>query len=159
TGTPVIDPGTGTLYVVAMTKHVLNPPFNVVVYVQQLHALDISTGAEKFGGPVVIQTSGFDALHENQRAGLVLSNGVVYISWGGFADHDPYHGWVIGYDARTLRQVAVFNTTPTDQGRAGIWQSGAAPAADASGNLYFTTGNGPFLPPSPPFPFLFSFGD
>jgi hypothetical protein len=154
TGTPVIDPATGTIYVVAMTKQVLDP-FGIVVYVQQLYALDITTGAERFGGPVTIQTSGFNPLRANQRAGLVLSNGVVYISWAGFGDYQPYYGWLIGYDARNLGQVAVFNTSPIAQG-AGIWQSGAAPGVDSSGNLYFATGNGPF---GPQFPFSFSYGD
>jgi hypothetical protein len=153
TGTPVIDPTTSTLYVVAFTKEVSG---GSTTYVQRLHALDLATGAEKFGGPVVIQASvpgsgqggsggvvSFDAFHENQRPGLLLDGGVVYIAWASFDDITPYHGWVIGYDAQTLQQVAVFNTTP-DGGLGGIWQSGAGPAADAAGNLYFLTGNGTF---------------
>ena len=153
TGTPVIDPATNTLYVVAFTKEVSG---GITSYVQRLHALDLATGAEKFGGPVTIQATvpgsgqgssgglvSFDAFRENQRPGLLLENGVVYISWASFDDHTPYHGWVIGYNAQTLQQVAVFNTTP-DGGLGGIWQSGGAPAADAAGNIYVVTGNGTF---------------
>ncbi len=153
TGTPVIDPSTNTLYVVAFTKEVTG---GTTSYVQRLHALDLATGAEKFGGPVVIQASvagsgqggngsvvTFNARTQNQRPGLLLDNGVVYIAWASFGDLTPYHGWVIGYNAQTLQQVSVFNTTP-DGGLGGIWMSGAAPAADAAGNLYFLTGNGTF---------------
>ena len=85
----------------------------------------------------------FDAFHENQRPGLLLDNGVVYIAWASFDDHTPYHGWVIGYNAQTLQQVGLFNTTP-DGGLGGIWESGDAPAADAQGNIYVVTGNGTF---------------
>jgi hypothetical protein len=153
TSTPVIDPTTNTLYVVAFTKEVAR---TTTSYVQRLHALDLATGAEKFGGPVVIQATApgsgqggngsvvsFDPIHENQRPGLLLDNGVVYIAWASFDDNTPYHGWVIGYNAQTLQQVAVFNTTP-DGGLGGIWQSGGAPAADAAGNIYVVTGNGTF---------------
>jgi hypothetical protein len=153
TGTPVIDPSSNTLYVVAFTKEVSGGKTS---YVQRLHALDIATGAEKFGGPVAIQAAvpgtgpgssggvvSFDAFHQNQRPGLLLDNGIVYIAWASFADHTPYHGWVIGYNGGTLHQAAVFNSTP-DGGLGGIWESGAAPAADAAGNLYVVTGNGTF---------------
>ena len=105
----MIDPTTGTLYVVAETKEVSGSTTN---YVQRLHALDITTGAEKFGGPVVIQASvpgtgtgsqggqlSFDPLRENQRTGLLLTNGVVYFGFSSHGDVDPYHGWVMGYNA------------------------------------------------------------
>lgn len=147
TGTPVIDPTTGTLYVVAKTKE-------PSAYAQRLHALDIATGAEKFGGPVLIapeaagggdgNTNGvltFDALRENQRAGLLLLNGVVYITWASHGDHPPYHGWVVGYDAQTLQPVAVFNDTP-DGSAGGIWQGGGGLSADDDGTIYCATGNG-----------------
>ena len=149
TGTPVIDQASGTMYVVAKTKEGAN-------YVQRLHALDITTGAEKFGGPVVIAASvpgtgsgssggqvAFDALRENQRPGLLLSNGVVYFAFGSHGDNTPWHGWVLGYNATTLQQVMAYNATPNDNG-GGIWQSGGGLATDATGNIYFTTSNGGF---------------
>jgi hypothetical protein len=158
TGTPVIDDTTNTLYVVAKTKEVSG---SVTNYVQRLHALDITTGAEKFGGPIVIQGSvpgtgtgndghgnlPFDALVENQRPALLLVNGVVYIGWGSHGDMGPYHGWVMGYNAQTLQQTGIFNVSPNDWG-GGVWQSGGAPATDGQGNLFFTTGNGQFTPDS-----------
>jgi hypothetical protein len=153
TGTPVIDPATGTLYVVAKTKEVAGSTTN---YVQRLHALDITTGAEKFGGPVALQARvpgtglgsqggqlSFNALRQNQRAALLLSNGVIYIAFGSHSDQQPYHGWVLGYDATTLQQTLVFNATPNNEG-GGIWQSGGGLAADAAGNIYFATGDGTF---------------
>jgi fibronectin type 3 domain-containing protein len=150
TGTPVIDQNTETLYVVAKTKE------GTGNYVQRLHALDIATGAEKFGGPVVLQASvpgtgdgtaggnvPFSPLRENQRPGLALSNGIVSIGFAAHGDQHPWHGWVLGYNATTLKQVFAYNATPNAYG-GGIWQSGGALAADAAGNLYFTTGNGTF---------------
>jgi len=150
TGTPVIDPQSRTLYVVAKTKENGS-------YLQRLHALDITTGAEKFGGPVVIQASvpgtgdgndglgnvPFDPLRQLQRAALLLANSVVYVAFGSHGDIDPYHGWLLGYDAATLQQVAVFNTTPNGS-QGAIWQSGDGPSADASGNIFVITGNGTF---------------
>ena len=149
TGTPVIDPSTGTLYVVAST--ILNGEF-----FHRLHALDISTGAERPGSPVVIQASvsgtgdGFSQttvpfhpyLYKN-RAGLVLVNGAVYTAWTSHCDAGSYHGWLIGYDAATLQQVAIFNDSP-NAFQGALWMGGAAPAADAEGNIYVVSGNGPF---------------
>jgi len=149
TGTPVIDTQTGTMYVVVRTKE--NGQF-----FQRLHALDIATGAEKFGGPTVIKAkvkgSGdgavngfvhFDPLRNNQRAGLLLVNGLIYIGWASHCDNGPYHGWVMSYDARTVKQNGVWNSTP-NAGLGGVWQLGGAPAADDDGNVYFATGNGGF---------------
>lgn len=147
TGTPVIDASSGTLYVVAKTKEHGE-------YFQRLHALDITTGAEKFGGPVVIQATvpgtgdgsdhiDFDPLIEHQRSALLLSRGVVYIAWASHGDNGPYHGWILGYNATTLQQVAVFNSTPNGT-LGGIWMAGGGLAADDAGNIYGVTGNGTF---------------
>ena len=151
TSTPVIDPTSGTLYVVPWTKEGNS-------YVYRLHALDLTTGAEKFGGPVLVQASvpgvgqgsdgqgnvAFQAVRQNQRPALLLSQGVVYVAFAsGGGDLPPFHGWVLGYDAQTLAQVAVFNSTPNG-GDGGIWQSGGGPAADADGNIFAITGNGKF---------------
>lgn len=114
----------------------------------RLHALDIATGEEKFGDPAVIQSlvrgTGdgadargliqFDPKFHLQRPGLLLSNGVVFIAFGSHADRTPSHGWLLAYDARTLQQVAFFNTPPNGSGGA-IWQSGGGPAADNNGNI------------------------
>ncbi len=150
TGTPVIDQTTGTMYVVVNTKE------HGAHYFQRLHALDITTGAEKFGGPVVLSgsvpgtgdgSSGgnvpFDPLRECQRPGLLLSNGVVYLGFGSHGDNHPWHGWVLGYNAANLHQVLIYNVTPNAYG-GGIWQGGGGLATDATGNIYFTTGNGTF---------------
>lgn len=149
TGTPVIDATTGTLYVVANTKE--NGKF-----FQRLHALDVATGAEKFGGPVEIQAkvrgvgSGsvngyvyFDPLKNNQRAGLLLNKGSIYIAWASHCDLGPYHGWIISYDSHTLARNGVWNSTP-DWGLGGIWQAGGGLAADEEGRVFAATGNGGF---------------
>ncbi|HEY3855510.1 MAG TPA: pyrrolo-quinoline quinone [Verrucomicrobiae bacterium] len=154
TSTPVIDPATGTLYLETSTKEVSGATTN---YIQRLHALDVGSGSEKFGGPVVIQamvpgtgmgTDGagnvpFDGLREFNRASLLLDHGIVYVTFGSHSDIGNYHGWVLGYNAKTLKPQGVFNDTPNGL-RGGIWQSGGGPAADTNGNLYFTTGNGTF---------------
>ena len=149
TGTPVIDNQTGTLYVAAFSE--ING-----VYYHKLHALDIATGTEKFGGPVVIKgsvpgtgqggdgtTLTFDPYYHLQRPSLLLANGLVYVGFASYGDLPPFHGWLFAYDAKTLKQVAIFNATP-DGEDGGIWQSGNGPAADVSGNIYLMTGNGDF---------------
>lgn len=136
TGTPVIDPATGTLYVVAET-------LESGKYFHRLHALDVTTGSEKFGGPVVIQPSGFASKEQLQRPGLTLANGNVYVSLGSQGDIGSYHGWVIAYSATTLAQVAAWNDSPGGV-QGGIWSSGAAPSVDSNGNLYISSGNGSF---------------
>jgi hypothetical protein len=152
TSTPVIDRTTGTLYVLARTKEAATT--QAPTYVQRLHALDLSSGAERAGSPVTLAAAVpgtgdggdqvvFDPFRENQRAALLLSGGTVYIAFASHCDNTPYHGWVLGYDAATLQQTAVFNDTP-DGGLGGIWQSGAGPAADAAGAVYVVTGNGTF---------------
>ena len=153
TSTPVIDKNTNTIYVLAKTKEVSG---GTTRYVQRLHALDLSTGNEKFGGPVVIQASvpgtgagsnngqvPFDSLHENQRTGLLLLNGVIYFGFASHGDIQPYHGWILGYDASTLQQRLAFCVTPNDEG-AGVWMSGGGIASDQTGALYYITGDGGF---------------
>jgi len=187
--TPVIslensgNGGDGTIYVVAMTKESNDP----TGYQHRLHALDISSGDELFGGPVQITASvsgskttidrtknpaqtqtqqvtrNFTSYLSNQRPALLLSQGQVYIASASFGDHDenennPYHGWILSYDAATLQQTAVYNVTPhyivvhslnnnrqvqTDiQAQGGIWQAGQGPAANAFGEVFVITGNG-----------------
>ncbi len=150
TSTPVIDPSSGTIYVVAKTKE--NGKF-----FQRLHALDITTGAEKFGGPVEITAkipgagvhndgNGnviFDPLINLQRSGLLLLNGVVYLAFASHGDFDPFNGFLLAYDAHSLQQVTAFSPNPDGAGGS-IWQSGGAPAVDAAGNIYVVVGNGDF---------------
>src|SRR5216684_1731944 len=152
TGTPVIDAATNTMYLVARTKEVNGGNTN---FVHKLHMLDITTGTDKPNSPVVIQASvpgsgtGYDGqgnvlwdpLIANQRSGLLLMNGVVYIAFASFCDPPNYHGWLLAYDAASLQQLQAFNSSPNGWGN-GIWGSGAAPAADSSGNIYVSTGNG-----------------
>ena len=151
TGTPVIDPASGTLYLVAMTKESTG---SAVSYVHRLHALDVTSGAERPGSPVVIQPSSpgtgdggstavFIPKNYKQRPGLLLLNGIVYTAWSSHCDIGRYHGWLVGHDAQTLEQLTVYNSTPNG-GQGSFWASGAAPAADAAGNIYVVSGNGTF---------------
>jgi hypothetical protein len=148
-GTPVIDQSSKTMYFVARTKE-------NGAYFARLHAIDITNGTEKFGGPVAIQasvpsTTGYDVVNgtvtfgtlmQNQRPGLALANGMVLVGWASHGgDVSPFHGWLMAYDAQTLHQVGVFNSTPNG-GEGGIWMSGQPPAVDLAGNVYFSTGNG-----------------
>ncbi len=157
-GTPVIDPASNTLYVVSKSKNAGSNCTPATSCHQRLHALSLIDGSEKFGGPVDITSAisvpgtgdgssggnvAFNTLKQNQRPGLVLSNGLVYVAWASHGDNGPYHGWVIGFDETTLARVATFNANPNGSD-SGIWMGGGAPAADASGNLYFLTGNGTF---------------
>jgi hypothetical protein len=154
TSTPVIDIRTGTLYVLARTRIVHKVGDNE--YFQHLHALAITTGVEKFGGPKLITASvpgrgagrsdrevAFDPLRENPRAALTLANNSVYLTWASSCDVDPYHGWVMAYNPQTLAQKAVLNVNP-DGSEGGIWLSDTGPAVDSEGNLYVPTGNGTF---------------
>ena len=155
TGTPVIDAASRIVYLVAKTLEGSS-------YLQRLHALDVRTGAEATGSPVTIQASVpanggvtvvFTPQWHNQRPGLVLAGGGVYIAWSAHCDVNSWHGWLMRYDATTMAQTAVYNATPNGVG-GGIWMSGAAPAVDSSGSLYFSTGNGTFENPVaivPPF--------
>ncbi|GHO87884.1 hypothetical protein [Dictyobacter formicarum] len=146
TGTPVIDPSTNTLYVVANT-------LENGVNTYRLHAIDLTTGNDKPGSPTLIQASvqgstgtvTFNSVIQMNRPGLLLLNGVVYIGWGSHCDNDiaHYHGWLMGYSASTYQQVTIYNDTLNGKGGA-IWQSGQGIAADSSGNIYVMTGNGTF---------------
>ncbi len=149
TSTPVIDTVNGTIFVVAKTKE--NGAF-----VQRLHALDVTTGAEKYNGPVVIQASvsgtgdgssqgviNFDPLNEHNRPGLLLQNGHVLMAWASHCDTSPYHGWVMSYGSTSLSREAVWNSTPLG-GLGGIWQGGGGVAGDANYNTFFATGNGDY---------------
>jgi hypothetical protein len=164
TGTPVIDVNTGTLYVDAFTGE---PGGGVTNYFHRLHALKITDGTEQPYSPVVVtasvpgngvgSTNGriyFNAQQHLQRSALTLAGGRVYVTFASYADTDPYHGWVIGFNATNLVQPTnyVFNTTPNstsgqfgaNAGEGGIWMSGSGPAVDSSTNLYFVVGNGAF---------------
>ena len=140
-GTPVIDKTRGVVYVVALTKARAGSVGLGAGYTQRLHELDIATGADLPESPVVINADGFNALMQNQRPALMLSNGMVYVGYASHCDKEPYHGYLMAYDAGTLAQTKTFNTSPTGSG-ASIWQSGQGPAADADGNVYVVTGNG-----------------
>ncbi len=80
---------------------------------------------------------------QKNRAGLLLLNGVVYTAWTSYCDAGPYHGWIIGYDAKNLSQVSIFNSSP-NAWQASFWMGGAAPAADSDGNIFVVSGNGVF---------------
>src|ERR1700693_2756013 len=144
-GTPVIDPGKTTLYVVAKT-------LNNSVRNFSLHALDITTGNELLGAPVTITGTArssdgsgtFNPIFQMQRPALLLQNGVVYIGFGGNGcDVYAYNGWFFAYNSQTLQQEGVFLVTPN--GKAGsIWQGGSGPAADADGYIYVATANGTY---------------
>ncbi len=164
-GTPVIDKSRNVIYLVSRSRDLTladNPPYASDTdwpstgFYQQLHALSLSTGNDTLGSPVNIDNSisaagtgdgkdgsnqiHFDPRRENQRVGLVLSNNVVYVTYGSHCDWNFYHGWILGFNAANLGLVTKYITTPND-GRGGIWQSGAAPAVDAAGNFYFAVGN------------------
>ncbi len=162
TGTPVIDPNTGTIYFDVFTRE--GTPAN---FVHRLHAMNITNGMELPYSPVVVTGSvpgtGRDSVGGvmtfnpgqcNERPALTLAAGVVYLAYAGYADTDPYHGWVLGYNATNLVQVTnyVFNSTPNattatfgaNAAEGGVWMGGNGLCVDANTNLYFETGNGSF---------------
>ena len=166
TATPVIDPATNAIYVVAMSKAVVN---GTSVYYQRIHALNLETGLDEVTPQQINQLIGypghgpdsngtevvFDPRQYSDRAALTLVNGVVYTGWSSHADEAPYTGWVIGFNAENLSVASVLNVDPNGVpaadngvGTSGgtFWNSGDGFAADASGNLYNLTGNGPFDP-------------
>ena len=155
TSTPVIDPSIDTIFVVAKTKEVSGGTTN---YVYRLHALNITTGTEQPNSPIVIQgqvagnglpNSGgylvFSPFYSQQRSGLALVSGAVYVAFGSWGDAGSWKGWLFGYDEISLAQLSAFSTTPNGtEGEAGIWMHGNGLASDSSGYLYFSTGNGAF---------------
>jgi hypothetical protein len=153
TSTPVIDRqqgSNGAIYIVAMSKDGSGQ------YHQRLHALDITSGAELFGGPMEIKASYpgtgvnssngavlFDPGQYAERVGLLLLNGNIYLGWTSHCDQPPYTGWLMAYDASTLAQSSVLNVTPNGSGGS-VWMSGTGMAADSTGNIYFLDANGTF---------------
>jgi hypothetical protein len=150
TATPVIDRARNAIYVVAMSKNSSGS------YFQRLHALNLSTGAELFGGPQTItatypgtgdNSSGgnviFDPKQYKERPGLLQINGTIYTTWSSHCDIRPYTSWVMAFSADTLAQTSVLNLVPNGT-EGGIWMAGTAPAADPAGNLFFIIGNGDF---------------
>jgi hypothetical protein len=150
TGTPVIDPATETMYLVALSKDSAGSH-------HRLHAIDLATGAEKFGGPVDVSptapgtgansqngTVAFDPKTHYQRAALLLTGGVVYIGIGGNAESDSNnHGWIVAYKASDLTSTMIFCASPNDLWSS-IWQSGGGLSSDSSGYVYAETANGTF---------------
>jgi hypothetical protein len=145
--TPVIDPSSKTIFLVARTKESGK-------YFQRLVALDLVTGADRSGSPVVIDariagtgegSAGgmirFNPMTQNQRSGLLLHQGVVYFGFSAHCDEPPYHGWILGYEAATLKQVVVWSST-TSGDKGGIWMAGQAPAVADDGYIYLASGNG-----------------
>lgn len=158
TGTPVIDRGGSTLYVVAKSK----TTSGTTTFIQRLHALSLSDGSEKLSGPTLIQatvtgtaaggsTVAFDPLRNNQRPALLFaptpgagSGNSVFIAWASHGDNTPYHGWVISYNAANIsQQTGVWNDTPNGV-QGGIWMSGGGLATDGTGNIFGASGNGAF---------------
>ena len=166
TSTPVIDPANGILYVENRlldktgTQNCPGIPAGETQYFHYLHALDLTTGLDKPGSPVMVcaQVPGkgygdavngvvtFDVQRQNQRPALLLSNGTVFLGFGALEDIDYYHGWVLGYtysNGGFSQQPMVFNDSPNGA-KGGIWQAGGGLLADSSGNIYAATGNGTF---------------
>jgi len=162
-GTPAIDAVKQVLYVVSNTL----PSDTTTVPIYQLHALSLvsgrevmrevmATGRERVAAPVLVSGTvkgngpgsdngsvSFDAFMQLQRPGLMLSNGILYVSFGSHADIGNYHGWLMAYDAATLHLKAIFNASPNGR-QAAIWQSGRGPSFDNNGDVYVSTGNGDF---------------
>lgn len=150
TSTPVIDRTRGAMYVVAVSKDTSGN------YFHRIHALDLTSGKELFGGPTTITASvpgngagssagvvPFDSTEYNERPGLLEINGTIYTTWGSHCDAGAYTSWMMAYSADTLKQTSVLNLVPNGSD-GGIWMSGTAPAADTAGNIYFIIGNGTF---------------
>ncbi|HZV36935.1 MAG TPA: chitobiase/beta-hexosaminidase C-terminal domain-containing protein, partial [Verrucomicrobiae bacterium] len=164
TGTPVIDLSSGTLYVNVHTREVTPNSTN---YVHRIHALNITNGMERSFSPVVVSNSmpgtgvdstngivTFNPRQQNQRPGVTLAGGMLYVPYGSYEDTDPYHGWVFGFNASNLALSTnyVFNTTPNatvaafgaNAGEGALWMGGDGLCADTSNNLFFAVANGSF---------------
>jgi len=148
--TPVIDVSLNAIFLVSETY------FNNDVF--SLHSLDIRTGRERVGSPVVISgsvpglgngssngTVTFNPNQNLQRPGLLELNGNIYVAFGSHADTSPYNGWIFAYNDLTFRRLLIKCISPNGYGGA-VWEGGAGLAADSSGNIYFSTGNGDFNP-------------
>jgi len=177
TSTPVIDPATGRLYVVGKSKEY--PPNDPThpYYVLRLHALKIADGTEAVS-PVQMQgsvkgagtgssggTLKFDPYWQNQRPGLLLLNGIVYIGFGAHEDFGVWHGWILAYNAATLSQTGAWCSTPNGSD-GGIWASGTGLAADVPdptghpfGRMFISTGNGSFNAVAPNYTNSMNYGD
>ncbi len=156
TSTPVIDPSTNTMYVEVESKEGTSGSYT---YLQKLHAIDITTGAEKSGWPITITgtvpgtsdgstTVAFVPIQHLSRPGLLLLNGTVFAAFSSNCDNTPYHGWVFSYNVSTGAQTGVYSTTANGNsktgGLGGIWMSGCGIAGDSNGNIYLVSGNGDF---------------
>jgi len=150
TGTPAIDLQAGPhgmIFAVSQSQDASK------VYHHRLHALDLTTLTEQLNGPVSITATypgagaenTFDVTVHVARPALLISNGVVYTSWGSHCDGGNYAGWVLGYSETSLNQVGVLNVVPNGND-GGIWSAGSGPAADANGNIFVLIGNGTFDP-------------
>jgi len=148
--TPVIDPASNTIYLVAAT-------FENKKVVHRLHALDVTTGQEKLNGPATItatytlngKTNTFVDTHQMNRPGLLLLNGNIYIAFGSAGCNGGDSGWIMSYNATSLAQNGALDLEP-GQFFASIWQKGGGLSADSNGNIYAETGEGPVIDPGIP---------
>ena len=150
TSTPVIDRSAGphgAIFLVAMSKDAS------ANYHQRLHALDITTGAELFNGPVTINPTysssaggqkTFSPGQYAERAALLLENHTIYTGWTSHCDVQPYSGWIIAFSESTLAQTAVLNFAADSDAGPSVWMAGGGLAADSTGNVYLLTANGAF---------------
>jgi hypothetical protein len=150
TSTPVIDLASNTLYVMAYTQDATGPAY-------RLHALDLGSLTDKMPPRLVTAshtlsdgtTFVFNATHQRQRPGLLLSDGYIYAGFGSFCDFSANvsRGWLLGWNATSLAPLSanevldVQPTSPNSYFLSSIWMSGAAVAADDSDNVVFVTGN------------------
>jgi hypothetical protein len=130
-----IDPITRTVYYLAKTE-VAGPTFKY-----RMHALDIMTGAERTGSPVLVTATvagtgagssggniSLDPHHNNNTSGAVIANGLIYFTFSSHCDDVPYHGWILAYDLKTFQQKYVWANAPNSgtgtSKEGGPWMSG-----------------------------------